>query len=1232
MRIKTLLCTFLFLFVSTLAHAQIVTSQTELNTAITTATAGTTITLANGTWNDIFIDINKNGTAAAPITITAENPGAVLMTGNSRVYMEGSYLTISGLVFQNPANLILNSSNTRIEPVIELKECDNCKIINNKIDTYNGTEAQKTLIFKWILADGQYNEIANNSFIGKYGLGSIINDNRNATEPDYLHIHHNYFADRTPINEVNEDNDQDAIRMGNSSTSLDDSFSEVYDNYFYNFVGEIEIISNKSGQNKYYNNTFRDYSGTLTLRHGNNCEVYGNYFFAENRISSGGVRVIGEGHKVYNNYIEGVNSTKPDGSTSDATGGINVTNGRTNSELNGYYQVKNTQIINNTFVNCDYGLRIGTTVSNDLTEEPENLTVANNIMYNTSVNAYEIDTAPSGSSISEGNLTNLSNSDMADDGDFHRLTSGSTPIDAGIGTYSFLTQDVLAGNRDANFDAGAEEFGGNGTNLPYDASDVGVNIGFVANLSQTSNTVTWIGDTGDWTDATKWDTGVVPTVGDEAVINTNTAIVSFTETSTIGRLDVRNSAQLTIETGAVLTVTSTATRALETSPSGEIINNGTINISNTNTSTDGGDGLYNKGPFVNNGSLVIDGTSANGIRLASGTFTNNSTGTISVTNSDSHYIYVNESSGLPSTFENDGTVDIIVTTGGDGIYVNNSSVFNNTGTVNISLAAGASGGDEAIYTENSGIFNNNLGGIITINSSKDHGIAGKSLGTFNNNEGGTINVDAVTNDQIFLDDTAIFNNSGIINLTNGTDVGLYVTDASVFTNASTGDINITNSTNFGIQIDANTNSSPAAIDNSGSIAVTGGKDGLRLQEDGVFTNNASGILNIVSPNEDGINIHETSGSVNNSGTIDISMAPKEGIDMSAGTFNNFAGALLKATDCLQDNFEINSTSIVNNDGNMILSRPGADADGRDDIEVNSGATFNNTSNAVFAPGNSPGELEVRGDFDFGTSTINFEITGTLQTSEFDIIESAHSGTTITITDATAVLDWGTYIPIVGDEFKIVDGSGTVSGEFETINTSNPQIQYSVDYTNSTEVKIIVTAILPVALSYFEGKIEDAVSLLRWETQSEQNNNYFEVQYSIDGRVFSTLDKVTGNGTTNEIQNYTYTHKDIKSSDNYYRLKQVDFDGAFEYSDIIYLKYEEDNTPVIIYPNPANESLTYEGTAATLTFYDIQGRQVLSQVTTTEKTTVDISNLRHGVYTIEIITNTGQIIFEKLVKE
>ena len=478
MNTNKLLFTLVFCLVNALGYAQVVNNSTELNNAISAASPGTTITLADGTWNDVFISINKNGTSAAPITITAQNAGAVLMTGNSRVLMKGSYLTVSGLVFENPANLV--ASSTTIEPVFELDGCDYCKVINNKIDTYNGTEAQKALKFKWILTDGQYNEIAYNSFIGKYGVGSIINDNRNSSAPDYLKIHHNYFADRTPINGINDDNDQDAIRIGNSSTSLNDSYTEVYDNYFYNFFGEIEIISNKSGQNKYYNNTFRKYSGCLTLRHGDNCEVYGNYFFAENNFFSAGVRVIGEGHKIYNNYIEGINSNKPSGALSNATGGINVSNGRLNSALNGYYQVKNAQIVNNTFVNCDYGLRVGTTVSSDLDQEPVNLTIANNIMYNTSVNAFQTVTTPSGNYVNQGNITNVANGVLVDDGNFHRLMSGNALINAGTGNYSFLTHDVLGGARNANFDAGAEEFGANGTYLPYDSIDVGLNIGFGA--------------------------------------------------------------------------------------------------------------------------------------------------------------------------------------------------------------------------------------------------------------------------------------------------------------------------------------------------------------------------------------------------------------------------------------------------------------------------------------------------------------------------------------------------------------------------------------------------------------------------------------------------------------------------------------------------------------------------------------------------------------------------------
>ncbi|MEM9547088.1 MAG: chondroitinase-B domain-containing protein [Bacteroidota bacterium] len=483
---KKTLSYLIMLFMSTVGYSQLVSNPMELEDALITAVPGTIITLADGTWNDIFIAIEKSGTSDAPIVVTAQNAGAVLMTGNTRVYMKGAYLTVSGLVFQEPANLLVSGDD--IKPVFELKECDYCRILNNKIDAYNGAESQKEMTFKWILTDGQHNEIAYNSFIGKYGVGSIINDNRNSAEPDYLSIHHNYFANRVPINEVNEDNDQDAIRIGNSGTSLSSSFTEVYSNYFFNFFGEIEVISNKSGDNKYYNNTFRTYSGALTLRHGNQCEVYGNYFFADDNLFSGGVRVIGEGHKIYNNYIEGINSTKLDGSTSNATGGINVSNGRLNSALNGYYQVKNTEIINNTFVNCDYALRIGTKVKSDLELAPEDLIVANNIMYNTSENAYQTITTPTGSSLSSGNMLELTEDALTYDGDFYRISEGSTPIGAGVGNYAYLNADILGGIRNMNFDAGAEELGSNGEHFPYNESDVGVTVGFGAISEPTLST------------------------------------------------------------------------------------------------------------------------------------------------------------------------------------------------------------------------------------------------------------------------------------------------------------------------------------------------------------------------------------------------------------------------------------------------------------------------------------------------------------------------------------------------------------------------------------------------------------------------------------------------------------------------------------------------------------------------------------------------------------------------
>ncbi|MFK7747074.1 MAG: chondroitinase-B domain-containing protein, partial [Kordia sp.] len=499
------LVVFLFSLLTTNGQTT-VSNQSELNTAIGSSSAGTTIILTNGIWNNLQLEIDKNGTASNPITIKAATPNQVFIEGKSNIQLGGSYIIFEGFVFQNASNLEV--SDDRIESLITFRasgnDCNNCTVTNIKIDSYNGTTAQNTAVFKWILVYGSSNEISHSSFVGKNGVGSIVNHNRSNNIIDRTKIHHNYFADRVPVNnDVNGLNDQDAIRIGTSTTSLSDSFSEVHNNFFYNWAGEVEIISNKSGGNKYYNNTFRDYQGTLTLRHGNNTEVFGNYFFGNNNTFSGGVRVIGEGHKVYNNYFEGLRYRKPNGSGSNTTGALNVMNGQVNSALNGYYQVKNTQIINNTMVDCDLGIRIGTSLSGG-TLAPENLIVANNIVLDSDINAFDIQTNPTGTSKFEGNinkngswdLTNGTNnnqtisSDLLEAGtDFYRLSTSSAAIDASVGSYSFLNNDILGGNRTGIADAGAEEFNSNGVNLPYKINDVGVNVGFLSSVPNLSTSV-----------------------------------------------------------------------------------------------------------------------------------------------------------------------------------------------------------------------------------------------------------------------------------------------------------------------------------------------------------------------------------------------------------------------------------------------------------------------------------------------------------------------------------------------------------------------------------------------------------------------------------------------------------------------------------------------------------------------------------------------------------------------
>ncbi len=643
------------------------------------------------------------------------------------------------------------------------------------------------------------------------------------------------------------------------------------------------------------------------------------------------------------------------------------------------------------------------------------------------------------------------------------------------------------------------------------------------------------GDGTTWNDPLNWDGDVVPTLGDDVnIVGFDVVVAANAMTSSI---EIKSGGSLTINSGVTLMLTGNTDSAPED-------NDAALDISSSSA-------------FVTNDGTIIISDSVNDGISSRGTFNNN--GMIMISDFDDDGLAVDDASSVGSIFNNSGSIDVIMASGGkgedEGIFINDGSTLVNTGVINITVTGA---GDVGLATENGGLFDNQA--TTNISGSRDHGIMLRTG-------------------------------------TGGTD-------------------------------------GPSFVDNSGSIIITGNDDdgdadGIRVREASSMTNSGSIIL--VDNDDEGIQVDDAC-TFTNSGTIDISGSSQHGMELF-GTFNNMTGALYKAENCgfddpsnQGDGIRCQNSAIFNNDGDIRI-----DNSASEDIETETIASWVNTANATFAPGSSPGDLEIRDDFDLGTSTTTFEIDGTAATTEYDQIIHSTSSNSITISSATADLVWG-FTPTVGNCFTIVDASGTVNGQFAAINSSDASINFETTYTGSEVEICIIAAALPVELTTFEGRMQEATSILNWETASELNNKGFEIEHSTDGRTFAFVDFVLGNGTTQTVSEYSFIHKDPTAGDNYYRLKQIDFDGAFEYSDIVYLENTKNDAPGTIYPNPAVSEVTYEGAPATLSVYDALGQLVLQELAEVERTTLDISQLQTGVYFMEITTDSNEITVKRFMKQ
>ena len=146
-----------------------------------------------------------------------------------------------------------------------------------------------------------------------------------------------------------------------------------------------------------------------------------------------------------------------------------------------------------------------------------------------------------------------------------------------------------------------------------------------------------------------------------------------------------------------------------------------------------------------------------------------------------------------------------------------------------------------------------------------------------------------------------------------------------------------------------------------------------------------------------------------------------------------------------------------------------------------------------------------------------------------------------------------------------------------------------------------TGLVPVELTSFTGAFVGNDVQLKWATATELNNRGFEIQRSIDGSQFATVAFVEGRGTTTEIQQYSFTDRNVESRVNYaYRLKQIDYNGAYEFSQVVNIGFTLPLEFVLEqnYPNPFNPSTSIAYSVpvksnVTLDVYNLIGQKVIT---------------------------------------
>ncbi|MCZ2222218.1 MAG: M12 family metallo-peptidase [Chitinophagales bacterium] len=192
------------------------------------------------------------------------------------------------------------------------------------------------------------------------------------------------------------------------------------------------------------------------------------------------------------------------------------------------------------------------------------------------------------------------------------------------------------------------------------------------------------------------------------------------------------------------------------------------------------------------------------------------------------------------------------------------------------------------------------------------------------------------------------------------------------------------------------------------------------------------------------------------------------------------------------------------------------------------------------------------------------------------------------------------------------------------------------------VSVNISGVVPVTFTQLTAKKNENHVILNWGTVTEINSSHFIVERSSTGRDFvNSIGKITAAGNSTIKHDYTFTDINPNKGVNYYRVKQVDRDGAYTYSNTVSVNFDKSGSIIIVYPNPVKNSLNIEfasnkngkvqvqivdargSIVAQNTFNVTIGRNINS---------IQLNNLASGVYMLKYTDVDGGITFTKFIKE